>query len=230
MPDPVTGCPSDYSDFFASYWPYVKQMVAKAGIASEDVEDVAMEVVAKFIEKDALSYFDPDYTVNIQGPMRTEGSRTRHPRFSSLLKRFCYLYSLTPRDKQEVRHRNVPLRLEGPHPDRSGDTLVDRLADESCASTEDDWCAAMDATDALTRARGDFDEATVILFDHCLAIASAQQNVNPRSLAKAAGIKQAEATVALTVIQETLAVRLDPYVEHGHSGVVSAEASGSDAC
>jgi hypothetical protein len=54
--------PRTYDELFRIYYPYAVRSVAKAGIDPANVEDVAMSILMKFIEKDVLSDYDPTVT------------------------------------------------------------------------------------------------------------------------------------------------------------------------
>lgn len=99
--DSSTGQPGDYSELFEAYFPMMRGIVAKSGIAPYDVEDVAMDILARFIEKDGLNYFDPN---------RPQGKS----KFKSMLGGFTATYVMQYRDKQMTRHRREPWRLDLP--------------------------------------------------------------------------------------------------------------------
>lgn len=97
--DASTGLPDDYSELFEQYYSMMCGVVAKSGIAPFDVEDVAMDILARFIDKGGLAYFDPS-----------------HPKakFKGMLRGFTATYVLQYRDKQMIRHRREPWRNEMP--------------------------------------------------------------------------------------------------------------------
>lgn len=109
----ATGCPDNYSEMFERYFGMVRSVVTKSGIAPEDVEDVAMEIIAKFIQKEGLESYDPTRLHEVKNP-RTAGPAKRTARFSSMLRGFAATYVLQHRDKQAIRHRKEPYRLEKP--------------------------------------------------------------------------------------------------------------------
>jgi hypothetical protein len=97
--DASTGLPDDYSELFEQYYPMMYGIVAKSGINRFDVEDVAMDILARFIDKGGLAYFNP-----------------AHPKakFKGMLRGFTSTYVLQYRDKQMIRHRREPWRNETP--------------------------------------------------------------------------------------------------------------------
>lgn len=110
--DPVTGCPDDYSELFATYFPMMRQIVYRAGIAQEDVQDVAMDILARFIEKDGIAYYDPHRLHDVGENPDLPGARYRKAKFKGMLRGFTQTYVMQYRDKQMVRHRREPWRLE----------------------------------------------------------------------------------------------------------------------
>lgn len=118
--DSATGCPEDYAELFDKYFGMVRTVVLKAGIAPEDVEDVAMEIIAKFIEKEGLEGYDPNRLHEVKNP-RKAGPLKRTARFSSMLRGFAATYVLQHRDKQAIRHRKEPYRLEKPVTNEAGE-------------------------------------------------------------------------------------------------------------
>lgn len=99
--DSTTGQPDDYAELFEQYWPMMYGIVAKAGIHKFDVEDVAMDILARFIDKDGLNYYDPD---------RPQGKT----KFKGMLRGFTSTYVMQYRDKQMIRHRREPWKLDTP--------------------------------------------------------------------------------------------------------------------
>lgn len=68
--------PTTFSDMFQHYYPYVVKLVAKMGIDQQSTEDVAMTILTKFYEKDALSDFDPTFQTSHGGVVRSAKFRT----------------------------------------------------------------------------------------------------------------------------------------------------------
>ena len=103
-----TGAPANYGELYQHYFEMMQGLVRKAGIHACAVEDVAMEILLKFMEKDALSWFDPDRIIDAGENPRTEGPRFRQARFSNLLRSFTSTYVLQWRDKQHNLARREP--------------------------------------------------------------------------------------------------------------------------
>lgn len=99
----------------------MKGVVATSGIATEDVEDVAMDILARFIEKDGIAYYDPNHLHDVGEHPDLPGARLRKAKFKGMLRGFTSIYVMQYRDKQMLRHRREPWRLEKPVNER-GDT------------------------------------------------------------------------------------------------------------
>lgn len=99
--------PADYEAMFREYFDFIKAYVARAGIESQEVEDVSMEIWLKFREKDFLAEYDPTKVF-----MTARGPKTAS--FKSLLASFVSKYVLSYRDKQKKRMENEPVRCETP--------------------------------------------------------------------------------------------------------------------
>lgn len=110
--DAVSGCPDDYAELFEVYWPMMKKTVAHAGIAKEDVEDVTMEILTKFMEKGGLDHYDPNYIVDVGSHPEVAGPRRRPAKFGSMLRGFTSTYVLALRDKQKIKHHRETHRLD----------------------------------------------------------------------------------------------------------------------
>jgi hypothetical protein len=106
-----TGCPEDYGQLFEHYFGFMKSLVARAGIVPADVEDVSMDILTKFMAKDALSWYDGEKLHELKGPLRTEGPRVRTAKFQALLRSFVNLYVRQHLDKQRIRLRREAVSL-----------------------------------------------------------------------------------------------------------------------
>lgn len=102
---PRTYVPTDYSDLFQTYFPYVKFLVSRGGIDPLNVEDVAMTVLSKFLEKDALADFDPEHTVSY-------GGVDRKTVFSTFLTGFITIYLRHYRDRQNIQRSRERIVLD----------------------------------------------------------------------------------------------------------------------
>ncbi len=87
--------PSSFEEMFATHYDYVVRLVAQSGIDFQNAEDVAMTILTKFFEKDALNDFDPEFTTEY-------GGITRKAVFRTFLSGFVKTYVRHYRDRQEV--------------------------------------------------------------------------------------------------------------------------------
>lgn len=135
-------------------------VVHSSGIAKEDVEDVAMDILARFIEKDGIAYYDPNHLHDVGENPDLPGARFRKAKFKGMLRGFTATYVMQYRDKQMIRHRREPWRLDlpvkaGEHMEPWGEVNI--LPDQSTmADTE----VAVSIIHALQQARKSLDEKT----------------------------------------------------------------------
>lgn len=94
--------PKNYADLFEQYYPYVVNLCASLGIDENNKEDVACEVLLRFMERDSLEKFDPDLSFYYRGQMRPA-------RFKSYLSRAVDMYTRGHRDKQNKLARREAL-------------------------------------------------------------------------------------------------------------------------
>lgn len=85
--------PKDYADLFRIYYPYVVALVRKNGIDESRKEDVASEILLRFMERGFLDKFDPDLKFEYEG-------RVRPARFKTFLSYFVIYYVRGHRDRQ----------------------------------------------------------------------------------------------------------------------------------
>lgn len=90
----------------------MRQTIFRAGIASEDVQDVAMDILALFIEKDGINYYDAERLHDVGESPDLPGDRYRKAKFKGMLRGFTATYVMQYRDKQMTRHRREPWRLQ----------------------------------------------------------------------------------------------------------------------
>lgn len=68
--------PDTEAEVFEKYFPTVKYLVSKAGIRNAYVEDYAMNLMVKFLEKGILQQYDPERTTDFNGTQRTSSFTT----------------------------------------------------------------------------------------------------------------------------------------------------------
>lgn len=86
--------PKDYAELFRTYYPYVVNLVNKFGITDDNKEDVASEILTRFMERGFLEKFDPALRFEYNGEWRPA-------RFKSFLSKFVLTYVQGFYDKQK---------------------------------------------------------------------------------------------------------------------------------
>lgn len=94
--------PANYSELFEHYYPYVIKLVRSFNIAEDDVEDVAMIILTKFLEKDSLSHYDAEHITKAGKP--TE--------FLTFLSGFVSAYIKHYVHRQYVLRRRHPVSVD----------------------------------------------------------------------------------------------------------------------
>ena len=102
-----TVAPSSYDELFRNYYSFVVGLVGKQGIAPDNREDVASEILLRFYERDFLNEFNPELTFEVKG-------KVVRARFKSFLSAFVVNYVRSHRDRQNLRMRREPLIIDGP--------------------------------------------------------------------------------------------------------------------
>ena len=146
MIESLTGAPANYEELYVHYYRMIVSVMSKAGIPQHELDDAAAWMLVVLMEKDIIGMYDPDKVHSTPNP-RVGTATSRTARFSSLLKRVVYLYSLQYRDKVVSGLRQQP---HDPLDDggvlRSERTTLDRDHEEQFL----DQVAASSLVDALT--------------------------------------------------------------------------------
>lgn len=95
------GVPESYDELFAAYTGYVKGLVAKLGVRAN--EDIAHEVLIRFMERDFLAVYDPTVT-----------SRGKPTNFKAFLRAFVERYCRHHREMEGVRAHREPVICDKP--------------------------------------------------------------------------------------------------------------------
>jgi hypothetical protein len=99
--------------YYESY-PTLRWVVRCAGIAEEDREDAAATLFLQFIEWGGLEKYDPYRMHDAGASPDIPGDRYRRAKLNTFMRAWAKKAVLSLRDKQEVRHRRVPWRLDTP--------------------------------------------------------------------------------------------------------------------
>jgi hypothetical protein len=132
--------PSGSDDFFRLYYGYVRKIVGNTpSIQSQDVEDVAMEIMTRLIERDVLGMFDPSKTFSYDG-------KQIQARFRTFLTAQVTLYIKGQRDRLGRQHKRELFVIDSPVSD-------DRPSwADVFGGTEDDL-SGLDAAEWIRQAR-----------------------------------------------------------------------------
>lgn len=90
--------PKNYADLFEQYYLYVVNLCAHFGIDEQNKEDVACEILLRFMERGSLEKFDPYLVFDYRGELRPA-------RFKSYLSRAVEMYVRGHREKQNKHTR-----------------------------------------------------------------------------------------------------------------------------
>lgn len=97
--------PSTVEEFYLQYRPRVEASVRRQGIV--EWEDVASDILCRFIERDFLSKYDPEFTVIHDGVTHTA-------KFARFVDGFVKAYCRGFRDRERRRFRREALVLDAP--------------------------------------------------------------------------------------------------------------------
>lgn len=132
--------PSGPDELFREYYAYVRKLVGSTpAIPAQDVEDVAMDIMTRLIERDVLGMFDPAMTFNHE-------DRQMPARFRTFLTAQVRLYVKGQRDKLGRQRKHELLIDDRPSP---GDGLS--WADVFGGSEDD--LSGLDAAEWVSQAR-----------------------------------------------------------------------------
>jgi DNA-directed RNA polymerase specialized sigma24 family protein len=93
--------PKNYADLFEQYYMYVVNLCAHFGIDEQNKEDVACEILLRFMERGSLEKFDPYLVFDYRGQVRPA-------RFKSYLSRAVEMYVRGHREKNNKHSPRGP--------------------------------------------------------------------------------------------------------------------------
>ncbi len=121
--------PGDYVSFYRTYRPIVVGLVKKYGIDPQHADDVASEIMLRFLERDFLVQFNPSLVFMYEG-------ETRPARFRSFLANFVKRYCQGHRDKLHRIRSREPQLIDGP-PRSDGSLWIDVFGPLAPGADED---------------------------------------------------------------------------------------------
>lgn len=92
-----TDVPRDYAEFHLMYFEYIRSLVKRSGVLFQNVDDVAMSLVVKFIEMDILDQYTPEFV--------DKSGNTRRVRFRTYLTSLVMIYVKHPRHRLNIHYR-----------------------------------------------------------------------------------------------------------------------------
>lgn len=137
--NPMTA-PETYEDFYRQYAMHVRYLVVQFGVPKWEAEDVAAEILLKFIERDFLAKFDPNYT--------TRSSNDGKARFKSFVNAFVKSYCMGYRERVITKAVRYPSYDVPP-----GEIGHEDYRDWLIGPDQHDEYAAVFAVDELRRLR-----------------------------------------------------------------------------
>ncbi len=99
--------PQDYAELFRLYYDFVVRLVSIKGIDDANKEDVASDLLVRFIQRRSLEKFDPSLTFMRDGELRPANFRT-------YLSAFVESYVRGYRDRQQKNKTRESLILDVP--------------------------------------------------------------------------------------------------------------------
>jgi len=190
MRDTGSSVPAGPEELFRVYYGYVRKVVAAtSAIRAQDVDDVAMEIMTRLIERDVIGMFDPAKTFSY-------GDKQIPARFSTFLTAQVSLYVKGQRDRLGRQHKRELFVIDSPPPGEDGGLS---WADVFGGSEDD--LSGLDAAEWIRQARGflstvprrsDRDNCDLImLFDELVSQVAATGTVNSAETAARLGVSSA---------------------------------------
>lgn len=110
--------PETFTEVFRDYYQHVISWVIKLGINPQNAEDIASSILMRFYERDALSFYDPDFQIQ-------HGDVIHDAKFKPFLSSFVYRYVQHYREREQTHMNREGLSLNAPAGE--GETWADIL-------------------------------------------------------------------------------------------------------
>lgn len=184
--------PTDYTDLYEHYYEYITKLVRNARIYPDNIEDVSMSILEKFIENDVLHDFDPTYTTEYEGA-------TRKAMFRTFLSGFVRLYLRHYIDRQRVKLQREPLSTNLPVTTGFGEASFTREWLDIFGPTTTDTYDSLYTEDLIQTLRGQLEGASnpawvkcslVDLYDAVILQVRANGKPNALELARTLGVSK----------------------------------------
>ncbi len=209
--------PANYADLFSRYYSYVVTLVRRAGIEPSRVEDVAMEIMTRFYERDFLTEFDPTLVFHYDG-------EDRPARFKSFFTKIVLVYLRGHVDKQRRLATRELLLCDRPIGSNSasqapGNATWIEVFGESVDGADDEVLASLSEQELVDRLRAYIAEVPrrspydtcdlVALFDAVVAQVRAEGAWNVTALRQHFGISSTAMHSWMWWLRTNLAAALD---------------------
>lgn len=201
MRDDGISAPSGPDELFRQYYGYVRRIVANTpAIPAQDAEDVAMEIMTRFVERDVVGMFDPDMK------FRHDGQEIQ-ARFRTFLTAQVALYVKGQRDKLGRQRKHETPVIDTPGED-GGPSLLDLFGgaeDDLSALDAAEWIRQARAFLATVPKRSDRDRCDLVrLFDTMIDQVGRTGEVSTAETAARLGVSPAVTGRWVTWLRENL--------------------------
>lgn len=177
--------PETYDEVFRHYYPQILGLVKQFGITPQRREDVAMMILTKFIERDALHDFDPQFIGRNGSPMR----------FQSFLSGFVVAYVRHWRSREIIEANREMNLVDQPsshsqEEDRDGHTWIDEnfSHEDDLSSVEMDLMMAKVRRHLATLPATNENHDLALLFDFVMEQINSQGRILVTELADLYGV------------------------------------------
>lgn len=194
--------PSGPDELFRDYYEYVRKIVAGTPmIPLQEVEDVAMEIMTRLIERDVVGMFDPSM-------MFSHDDRNIPARFRTFLTAQVKLYVKGQRDRLGRQRKREMLLIDSPPPEENGLSWADMFGgseDDLSGLDAAEWVSAARSFLATIPKRSDRDRCDLVrLFDELIGQAATTGTVSMAETATKFGVSMAVTSRWVRWLRENL--------------------------
>lgn len=187
--------PTSEAEVFERYFPHVKFLVARSGIRKDNVEDYAMALMLKFVEKDVLSDYDPERLSEFEGKPRTAN-------FKTFLSGFVSSYLRHFHERDIINAQRSAISTDVPMGENQDIPFLDYLGYSVPDDTEQ-----VEVAELLRNVRSDLSQAKgkshVLLFDMILLQVTEHGKIDVPELAELFGVSRATVHNWLRKVRES---------------------------
>lgn len=185
--------PPDYETFARQYSNYTRVMLRRFGVLH--VDDVAQDLLLRFIERDSLPVFDPTF--------ETKGDRAK---FRSYYSRFIHTYAMGKKRNSVRLAQREPLVLDAPVGEDETVTYGDLLAEDPASYTIVEESEVRDFADRLRAIGAESSPAVATAVDAIVLLSmTSARPPGPTALAEAMGCSVPVARRSLAEVRQLAA-------------------------